>query len=239
MNKKTIQHLKPEHSQGQGLVEYVLILVGVILVVILAITLTGETVKSTYCRVAEGLGGGGCGCVFGFDSEDDISQWSGDNEDDYFHIEDGRACMTGDGKARTFLHPCSKDYGSNDIEINATYVTVDDAGSGNSGFDIIFRALDTNNHYKFIYNGDANYVRFWKVVSGKWILLSTAKVPKSWKNEVLNFRIEVRGDNFKAYRDDQFLLEANDSMFTEGQVGLRNKPGSKTCLDELSVQQLP
>jgi hypothetical protein len=224
---------------GQGLVEYALILVGVVFAVILALTLTGETLKSTYCRVAEGLGGGGCGCVFGFDDADSLEQWSGNNEDDYFAIENGQACMTGNGKARIFLNNCPTAYSSNDIVITATYMTFSSAGNGNAGVDILFRALDDENHYKFIYNASGDYVRFWKVVYGKWIQLGSAKVPKAWKNEVLNFRIEVRGDNFKAYRDDQFLLEVNDAMFTEGQVGLRNKPGSKTCLDELSVAPLP
>lgn len=221
------------------MVEYALILVGVVLAVVLAITLMGDTVRSTYCRVAQGLGGGGCGCNFGFESDEEIAEWSGENDDGYFKVEDGQACMTGNGNARTFLHPCSEDFGSNDIVINATYITVDDAGKGNSGFDIIFRAQDENNHYKFIYNGDAHFVRFWKLVYGKWILLKSQNVPKSWKNEVLNFRIEVRGSNFKAFRDDEFLLEANDGMYTQGQIGLRNKPGSKTCFDEISVQQLP
>ena len=231
-------HAKNNELKGQGLVEYALILLSISLVVILAITLAGESVKATYCRVAEGLGGTGCGCVFGFDSNEALKGWSGDNDDGYFQVEDGLACMTGNGNSQTFLNPCSTDYGSRDIEINATYITVGDAGKGNSGFDILFRAQDENNHYKFIYNGDGNFVRFWKVVSGKWISLGKVNVPKSWKNEVLNFRIEVEGSTFRAYRDDEFLLEVEDSMFTEGQVGLRNKPGSKTCFDELTVKPL-
>ena len=230
----------PNHSrQGQGLVEYALILVGVVVVVILALTLSGETIKSTYCTVAEGLGGESCGCVFSFDSNAELANWEGSNDDGYFQVEEGLACMTANGKSRTFMNSCSQDYGSNDIVIEATYVTVDDSGKGNSGFDILFRAQDEDNHYKFIYNGDSHFVRFWKLVSGKWILLKSQNVPRSWKNEVLNFRIEVQGSTFRAYRDDQFLLEVSDSMYTEGQVGLRNKPGSKTCLDEMSVKRLP
>ena len=231
-------HTKNKEQKGQGLVEYALILLGVSLVVILAITLAGENVKSAYCRVTEGLGGDGCGCVFAFDSNESLSQWSGNNDDEYFQVEDGLACMTGNGKSRTFLNNCSADYGSRDVVIQATYVTVDDAGKGNSGFDILFRAQDENNHYKFIYNGDGHYVRFWKLVSGKWIMLESKKVPKTWKNEVLNFRIEVEGSTFRAYRDDEFLIEAQDSMYSEGQIGLRNKPGSKTCFDELTVKPL-
>jgi Flp pilus assembly pilin Flp len=243
--------------QGQGLVEYALILVAVALVAVLALALTGNTLESTYCSIAEaigvadceggGIGGGGGpggggggdepveGCKFGFESEADFKGWSGAS-DGYMYLDNGGMCMRSDGNERAFLHPCAVKGSSGDFTVRANGVTVDRETGGNVGVDILFRSKDENNGYRFSYQETSEQVRFWKVVEGKHIQLSNARLPRELQGKQLDFRIEVTGDVFIAYVGDTAVLKASDSMFSEGQVGFYNYKGAKTCVGDFSVE---
>jgi Flp pilus assembly pilin Flp len=244
--------------QGQGLVEYALILVAVALVAILALALTGSTLESTYCAIAGGIGVADCeggstgddgesgggggedepaeGCAFGFESEDDLKGWTGGASDGYMFLENGGMCMRSDGKERAFLHPCAVKGSSGDFTVRANGVTVDRETGGNVGMDILFRSKDENNGYRFSYHASSEQVRFWKTVDGKSIQLSNAKLPREFQGKPLDFRIEVTGDEFIAYVGDTAVLKASDSMFSEGQVGFYNYKGAKTCVGDFSVE---
>ena len=225
---------------GQGLVEFGIILVGVALAVILILSATGASLSQVYCLAVRGLGGQGCGCSFAFDDPSELEDWEGSNPE-IFGVEDGKACITGDGKrARSFLNSCSTDFGANNFVVNVNGATVAyQAGNKNTGFDTWFRAQDDDNGYHFTYNSRANLIRFWKQVNGKWIRLAHSKVPADWGSQELNFKIVVEGDTFTAYKDGVVVLQATDSTYSEGKVGLRNKPSSKTCVDELTVDSMP
>lgn len=232
-------------EQGQGLVEYALILVGVVVVVLLILNLMGISVRDVYCQAASSLGSTTCedrgDCSFTFDSVSDLDTWEGDAQDS-IGIEDGKACVSGDGKnANSYLNSkCSQSLASNDYSISLSGVTVDRLidNNKNTGFDTWFRVQDAQNGYLFIYNSHTNYVRFWKIVDNKWVRLAQARAPKSWLGQELNFRIDVQGESFKAYQGGELILEATDSAYTDGEIGVRNKPSSKSCVDDISVEPI-
>lgn len=234
MRKKTSEN-------GQGLVEYALIFVGVSLVIILILSLMGTSVGQVYCQAVQGLGGAGCGCSFTFNDGDDLGDWTGSSPES-FGIEQNKACITGNGnQALTFLNSCSSDLGSDDFVVSLEAVTVDRVvdNNKNTGLDVWFRAQDDQNGYHFTYNSKGNFVRFWKRVDGKWIRLAHAKVSSDWANQENDFQIRVAGDSFTAYRNGQEILQAADGAYQEGKVGLRNKPSSKSCVGSLSVGSIP
>lgn len=233
--------IKHDREIAQGLVEYALIFVGVALAVILALNVTGSSVAEVYCQAVVGLGGSGCGCAFDFESPDSLQDWSG-SQPDAFAVENGKACITGNGsRAFSYFNSCATRFGESSFVINVTDVTVDRVVQNNkyTGFDVWFRAQDDGNGYHFTYNSRGHFVRFWKRVDGRWIRLGHANVPPSWADETLNFQIKVEGNQFTAYKDGQMVLQASDSTYSEGQIGLRNKPSSKTCVGEYTVEQLP
>jgi len=227
-------------ESGQGLVEYALIFVGVSLIIILILSLMGTSVSQVYCQAVQGLGGAGCGCSFAFNDGDGLNDWDGSNLES-FGIEGNSACISGDGnKALSFFNSCSTEIGSNDFTINLEDVTVEKiAGNKNTGVDVWFRAQDTKNGYHFTYNSKGNFVRIWKRVDGKWIRLAHSKVSSDWGNQANDFQIEVKGDTFTAFRNGEEILQATDSAFEEGKVGLRNKPSSKSCIGSMSVSSIP
>lgn len=232
-----------EQSQlsGQGIVEYALIMVGVAVVVILVLNVTGLSLRDVYCEVVSGLGSAACeanGCSYTFDASSDLDAWEGKNME-RFAVEGGKACITGNGSsADSYLNStCTSDLESSDYSINFEDVTVDRVvnNNKNTGFDVWFRAEDDKNGYLFIYNSRTNRMRFWKVVNGKWIKLSEAKVPSEWQSQEFDLNINVEGDTFTAYKDGQAVLSAKDSAYTEGTVGIRNKPSSKSCIGNMEV----
>ena len=229
-------HSKSE--AGQGLVEYVLVLALIGLVVSLSLSVTGTSVREIFCDIGSGLGGQGCGCTSAFDDPAELDDWGGSGKEDYLTIEGGKACNS--GPKASFLNSCSKDFGSSDFTADISGVSIDHIGNGNRGFDFLFRSQDEDNGYHFTYNSKSHLIRFWKRVNGKWILMSSKKAPSQWSQQPeLNFQVKVEGDTFTAYKDGEAILQASDDAYTEGEYGIRNKPGSKTCFDDISVQQLP
>lgn len=225
-------------EEGQGLVEYILVFSLIVLVVYLSLRLTGTSVGEMYCTVASSFSDRGCECVSTFDDPAELDNWEGSQRDEYLSFEDGKACNSGPNSS--FLNSCSKDFGSSDFTANLNGISINHIRNGNRGFDFLFRSKDENNGYHFTYNSRSDKIRFWKRVKGKWILLSSKNAPHAWsQQEEINFQVTVKGNTFTAYKDGESILQATDDAYTEGQYGLRNKPGSKTCVGEIIVQQLP
>jgi hypothetical protein len=136
---------------------------------------------------------------------------------------------------------CVSNLGSNDYIIDLSEITVEKIveNDKNTGFDIWFRAEDDQNGYLFIYNSRTNYIRFWKIVDGRWIRLAQSKVSEEWENQELDIKIDVNGDTFTAYKDGEAILQATDGAYADGQIGIRNKPSSKSCVGNISVENHP
>ncbi|MBC8330975.1 MAG: hypothetical protein H8E28_03250 [Anaerolineae bacterium] len=228
-------------ESGQGLVEYALILTTVALIALLALSTMGTSLQQVYCSAVSELGGSGCGCQFTFDDASALDSWEGGNRDS-FSVENGQACITGNGQnAYSYLNSCATDFGNDNVVINVTAANIDQVvdNGKNTGLDVWFRAQDENNGYHFTYNTKNNFVRIWKRVDGAWIRLAHTNVPNSWDTQANDFEIKVIGDTFQVFREGDLLLQATDDAYTQGKVGLRNKPSSKTCIDGLSVGLLP
>jgi hypothetical protein len=235
-----------QNQHGQGTVEYALILIGVSIVVILTLNIAGVSLRDVYCQVVSGLGDAGCkngsDCRFSFDDSESLDAWDGENKENMF-IENGKACIAGDGKsARSYLNSkCVSNLGSNDYIIDLSDITVEKTAENNknTGFDVWFRAADDQNGYLFVYNSRTNYIRFWKIVDGRWIRLSQSKVSEEWKNQEFDIKIEVSEGKFTAYKDGEAVLQATDNAYIEGQIGIRNKPSSKSCVGNIVIENHP
>lgn len=231
-------HIDLKSEKGQGLVEYALVVLLIGLVASLSLRATGKSTREIYCDAISGLGGQGCSCTSTFDEPSEIDEWSGSQKEEYLSIENGKVCNSGPKK--TFLNPCSLDIGSANFTAEISDVSIEKTGIGNTGFDFMFRSQDNKNGYHFTYNSRAHIVRFWKRVDGKWIQLNSTKVPKEWSEEPeLDFEVKVNGDTFSAHKDGELVLQATDDAYAKGVYGLRNKPGSKTCVGGISLKKSP
>jgi len=233
-----------KYESGQGLIEVALILVLAAVAALLALNTMGVGLKDVYCQVVGGIGGPVCEafedgvtCTSSFDDPSALDDWEGKSKDKYLSVEDGKMCNS--GTTKSFFNGCSEAVGDSDFTANLNGITIEETKKGYVGVDFWFRAQDENNGYRFTYNSKGNFVRFWKNVNGKWISLQKTSVPSDWGNQELDFQIQAEGDTFTAYKDGTPIIQASDDAFTEGKYGLRNKTGSKICIDEITVQQNP
>lgn len=228
---------QPLKERGQGLVEYALIMIGMISSVILILNITGTSLTAVYCQVVSNLGGSGCGFTSTFEEANAQEDWECWKKEDYMAIEGGKACVS--PSKETYLNRCSIDFGPADFTMDLKDVSIDKSKGKNPEFHAVFRAQDEKNGYYFSYNVKSNNVRFWKIVEGKRITLEKARVPRDWRDQELDFQIRVEGDNFTALKDGEQILTAQDDAYREGQYGFRNRKSPKICLGEITVQQLP
>jgi Flp pilus assembly pilin Flp len=227
-------------ENGQGMIEYGLILTGILLVITLTLTATGQSIRQVYCDVLRSMGGQGCECSYAMNDINTFSNWSGRDKDEVISIEINRACFTGNGtRGNTYLNSCAKNFGGNDFTMNVNNLTVQhSSGDNNTGLDVKFRMQDEKNGYHLTYTTKYNAIRFWKIVDGTWVILDSVRVPADWANQENDLQIKVQGDTFTAFRNGQQVLQASDDTFTEGSAGIRNKPSSKTCVGELNITGL-
>jgi hypothetical protein len=234
MEKLPVSSIK----NGQGVVEYVLILMGIILAVIFSLRLFGVNLQETYCKIAGDMGGEGCeGCSSSFSASAELGDWEGKDIEKYFSIEKGQACLTRGGIS--VLNSCSESLADSNFVANLEGVTLTSQGKSKSGFDFMFRAQDEKNGYQFFYDAKYNTIGFLKLVKGKSIYLALEEVPADWALQELNIQVKVVSDLFIAYRDGEKILQAKDDAYTQGKYGLGVEPSSQVCVDEMSVQQIP
>jgi hypothetical protein len=62
---------------GQGSLEYVLLLGGIALAVILSMSVTGTNTKEMNCLFVSSFGGTGCSCISNFDDTSELDAWEG------------------------------------------------------------------------------------------------------------------------------------------------------------------
>jgi hypothetical protein len=141
------------------------------------------------------------------------------------------------------LNECSVELGDGNQLINLQGATIKktmmNGKNKNTGFDILFRMQDEKNGYRFTYNSKINVYRFWKQVNGNWVRIASTSVPSEWGNNPMDVQVKLVGDTFTAIKGGQEVLQVRDSAFSEGQVGLRNKPSSKSCFGDFSVKSAP
>jgi len=84
---------------------------------------------------------------------------------------------------------------------------------------IVFRATDPKNFYVFVMCPAYSYVSFEKVVKGKSYIIAKKPIMLD-PDEIYNLKVVVNGTTFIGYLNGKSVLQANDTLYTTGQIGL-------------------
>jgi hypothetical protein len=192
------------------------------------------------------LGGDGSsnvapGVLFQDDFSDISSGWD--------HFDDGEVFTDYvDGAYQMIINIENTDVWSNPglsfvdavVEVEATK----QAGPDDNDFGIICRYQDTSNFYYFLISSDGFYT-IAKWVGGDQILINSENMEYS---EVINqgyatnqIRADCVGNRLVLWVNDQILVEATDTAFTTGDVGLIagtfGTPGTDITFDDFVVRE--
>ncbi|MBT3339197.1 MAG: DUF1080 domain-containing protein [Anaerolineae bacterium] len=227
-------------QQGQGLVEYALILMLVIVGVAGVLQVTGYSVRDVYCAAAEGLGANEACAQEQVYCEDDfatLDDWE-TNWGNFSNI-DGKMCTSGWAKNYS---KCSQDMA------NMSDYTIDLSGAeltrGN-GYGVFFRGTDLDGRTDgYIVQYDPGW-RGGSIIMRKWVNgselypFATKRLPDyDWYNESHDMKIDVSGNTFTIYLNGEEVLVGQDDTYSEGGIGLRSWNGTEICVDNLSVGEL-
>jgi hypothetical protein len=235
---KRISWLKLKN--GQGLVEYALLLALLVIGMILVLSLSGTSLSDLYCRVASGIGGGkACNeqkmyCQDNFDG--DTSGWQ--NVSGAPTMQNGQMCFP---NSMQVMNKCSTQMTQSDYVINLNDVTL---MQGN-GYGVYFRSTLTGsglNGYAFQYDpgaGNALLIRSW--INGREVISPIARVPinSTIYNVPHDFKIVTKGDTFTVFMDGVQVMTAKDSTYPTGGVGLRSWDSTSGCFNDFSIGQTP
>ena len=226
---------------GQGLVEYALILALVAVVVLIVLQISGYTVRDAYCAVAEGLGADeACAAREQVYCEDDfanLDNWK-TNWGTWTNI-DGKICTSGYSKNYSTCSQSMENMSDYSVHVSGAQLT-----AGN-GYGVFFRGTEldgrTNGYivqYDPGWGGGAIIVRKW--INGAELgPFATKKLPAyDWYSKPHDLTINVVGNTFTIYLNDEEVLVAQDDTYPEGGVGLRTWDSSQFCVDSLSIGEV-
>jgi len=120
-----------------------------------------------------------------------------------------------------------------DVSLAAHFKPV--AGRTDQAAGLLARIQDSNNYYILRANALEQDVALFKYVDGerKGVKDVSASVPSGrWQA----LRFEVVGDHLRGFLADQLVIEATDSTFKAGQVGLWTKADSVSCFDDVEAK---
>ncbi len=218
---------------AQGLVEYALLIVLVVLAIILALSIAGVSLKDVYCLIAQKLGAQPAACTGALFSDDfdTLSGWqiiSGKWE-----IKNGKLCNANGGQ---IFKPLP---GAGDYVINLNGAKLD---QGN-GYGIFFRADNFKqvNGYTFQYDPGLRGFAFREWYQGREFAPSALYKPGNYDyySSPHDIQVVVQGNTFTAYVDGQQVVKTTDPTYRQGSIGLRSWDSSVVCFDSISVNALP
>jgi hypothetical protein len=219
---------------GQGFIEYILIIVLVGLSVIMALRLTGVSVSDLYQRIVAG---------FGEDSKTILSEnfhnlnnWKQIFGADKWAIKDGWLVSSKGGDKRIMMISDLP----NDYVITTTAQLLD-----GKGFGIMFRLTpDGNNYGGYSFQLDPGYGN--KLVLRKFVQngvevskpIAVANPPAGFdfyaEHEV---KVSVIGNTFTAYIDGVKVMTAIDDTYPSGGAGLRSWSASNMKADDFTISE--
>jgi len=217
-------------GNGQSMTEITILLGLVAAVAIASLTLTGEGTRDALCRAA-GAFGSNCSDLF-VDNFAHLDNWTIQNG--RWQVRDGRLCIEGTGRIYHSLN--RSDYV---IDINLARI------SQGNGYGIFFRDSGgpAFNGYTFQYDpgyGKGAFI-FRKWINGRELSVPIARVDAptgyNWYGIDRQVRVEVRGDTFTAFIDGQLVVQARDTTFTQGGIGLRSWDATSVCFDDLRIRR--
>lgn len=234
-------------QRGQGVGEYALLLVLVAVGVLLLLQLMGISVRDAYCRTIEAISGSPV-C----EPQEYCSDEFTGGLDDWRTAHgqpgslDGQLCLQ--NESLTFNN-CSMEQGQSDYVVRLEDVILD---SGN-GYGVFFRTTDTGqgaSGYIFQFDPGMKYhgyapngaylIRRW--VNGRevWTPIAAAPIPDGNVYDTPHdIEIIVKGDTFTVKVDGQQVLQATDSAYDSGGVGLRTWDSTQVCSGEYSLVPAP
>ena len=240
---KFFLHRKP-FNQGQGLVEYGLILALVAVIVIIGVTLFGKGIEEDYDDVVLALGGTlseGNQSSYCSSEMDNLDDWglAGAGKDGWF-VENGQLCKESSGSSSYAYSGCTQTesmINTSDYVVTITGVTM----TQGDGYGIMFRLQDYDgnpNGYIFQLDPGLHGLVFRKWVNGweVWQPLSYIKIEDyEWYNTPRDVTIKVEGNMMSAYIDQELVLTATDDTYDAGGAGLRTWDSTNVCFDDFNV----
>ncbi len=222
---------------GQGLVEYVLIILLIAIAVMLAVKASGINLTAVYCNIIKGSGGNSGTCSSSLFSDDfnNLNNWkiiSGN-----WAVKNGHLCG-GPNEGRIFANVNS----TGNYVINLNGATL----SKGNGYGLYFNSSNYSavNGYDFQYDpgyGSGAYLlREW--YQGNELSPSaTVYAPKGYNwNQSHNIQMIVSNNTYTAYVDGTKVYQAADSTYPSGSgIGLRTWDSTQVCFDSISVNPLP
>lgn len=119
-----------------------------------------------------------------------------------------------------------------DAIITASFKPI--SGTEDQAAGLIFRVQDKDNYYILRANALEDNVILFKFVKGRRIGIKEGNV-KVAKGVWQELRVDVRGSLIRGYLNGKLVVEATDSEFKIGKVGLWTKADSQTCFDNVSI----
>lgn len=237
-----MRRILSNHAEiGQGLTEYALILSLIVATVAAALQITGYSVRDVYCLAAESLGFSETCGVEQVYCEDDFS--SLDNwQTNWGNFSNSNNQLCTSGAAKNY-NTCSQDMPN--MEDYSITVTDAHLKRGN-GYGVFFRGtkLDgrTNGYivqYDPGWRGGAIILRKW--INGRELYpFASYRMPGyDWYGESHDLRVDVRGDTFTVYLDNEKIIVAHDDTYSEGGIGLRSWDHTNVCIDGIQITELP
>ncbi|GAB4505085.1 MAG: hypothetical protein Fur0043_20800 [Anaerolineales bacterium] len=240
------KHSNKHAQRGQGLAEYALLLVLVSIGVFLLLQLMGISVQEVYCKTIEAISGSPT-CTPQQYCGDDFAAGLDDWHTLHGHPtnKDGNLCLE---KGSQVFNNCSMEQKQSDYVIRMDDVVLD---KGN-GYGVFFRTTEDEkgaSGYIFQYDpgmrshgyppNGAFLIRRW--VNGReiWPPLDIAPISGDVYDTPHDIEIVVQGDTFTVKVDGQQVLQATDSTYSSGGVGLRTWDNTEVCSAGYSLSPAP
>ena len=125
------------------------------------------------------------------------------------------------------------EYGDLDISVSGKAIS----GKIDQGIGLVFRFRDPKSYYIVRANALENNFRLYKMVNGRRLQFGGANVKVS-SGEWHTIRAVAKGGHIVCYFDGKALIDAHDSTYSRGKVGLWTKADSVIAFDDLKVSGL-
>lgn len=123
------------------------------------------------------------------------------------------------------------DYGDVDVSVKGKALS----GKVDQGIGLVFRFRDPKSYYICRANALEDNFRLYRMVGGRRIQFAGANV-KVKSNQWHTLRAVAKGDHIVCSYDGKPLIDARDSTWKSGRVGLWTKADSVIAFDDLTVQ---
>lgn len=226
------------HSEkGQGLIEYALMMALLVLVVILALSLTGTSLADVYCSVVRQIAPDNASSCSVYVEEEEavtLKNWVLVYGKADWSINDDQIEMRGGDQRIVNTAELPDDYR---VIVNPAVL------EGGPGYGILFRQTPNGSSYSGysfqVDKGLGNKFAFRRFDRNGVELnppLAVVNTPGKfdWQGPH-KIEVEVRGSTFKAYIDGQLVLTATDSTYPTGKAGLRTWNGAKATFGSFTV----